>query len=254
MSLRNIKCTVAYDGTEYSGWQIQPKQRTVQGEVEDALQRMHRRRVRTKAAGRTDSGVHALGQCINFVTDIDSIPAERFAVALNSYLPRDITVTGSMRVDECFHSRYDAKAREYRYYIDTAPFCLPNRRLYCYPLKRMPEVGRLNRYAEKIIGTYDFSGFALPSDESGSKVRRIYSACFYPENGFIVFRIAGSGFLWRMVRIIVGTFLSLEYEKADESLVSEIISSKKRDRAADSAPAQGLFLHKVYYDEQRLPF
>jgi tRNA pseudouridine38-40 synthase len=157
-------------------------------------------------------------------------------------------------VDERFHSRYDAKAREYRYYIDTALFCLPNRRLYCYPLKRMPVIGRLNRYAEQIVGTYDFSGFALPSDESGSKVRSIFSACFYPENGFIVFRIAGSGFLWRMVRIIVGTFLSMESENADECLVSEILKSKKRDLVADSAPAQGLFLHKVYYDEQRLPF
>jgi tRNA pseudouridine38-40 synthase len=245
---RNIRVTLAYDGTDFFGWQIQARGRTVQGELERSLERMHKHRVQVFAAGRTDSGVHANGQVVNFFTDIDSIPAEEFHKALNSYLPPDIRALDSRHVEDRFHARYDARAREYRYRFWTRPVTDPMLRRYVWRLPRVPDIARLNRMAAVVVGSHDFSTFAVPRDASPSRVKDMYSAAFYPEPPYLVFRIAGRSFLWRMVRSLVGTMIELEARGADEDEMRRILEAKDRKLAGATAPACGLFLHRVIYD------
>ncbi|WP_455382205.1 tRNA pseudouridine(38-40) synthase TruA [Salinispira pacifica] len=249
MGRRNIRVTLAYDGTGFQGWQVQAAGRTVQGELLTALERMHRHPVQLHAAGRTDSGVHAVGQVANFITDIDSIPAERVALALNSLLPQDVRVVDSREVAERFHARYDARRRTYRYYLLTAAVGAPHQRLYSFRLLTQPDVVRLNRLAARFVGIHDFSTFCAPTESSPSKVREVYGASFHVEGGHTVFTISANGFLWRMVRSIVGTLIELESRGAGEEAVSALIDSRDRSRAGTTAPPQGLFLYRVDYDE-----
>ncbi|AEJ62133.1 tRNA pseudouridine synthase A [Spirochaeta thermophila DSM 6578] len=248
MGQRNIKVVLAYDGTDFVGWQRQPNGRSVQGVVEDALARMHKHPVHVHAAGRTDSGVHAVGQCINFITDIDSLPVEKFALALNSFLPRDVKALQAEEVPPDFHARYSAVRREYRYYVFSSPSPYPHLRRYSLWVNRLPDVRLLNAYASCIVGEHDFSSFCSPSDPSPSKVRLIHTASWFPEGARLVFRIVGNAFLWRMVRALVGTMLDLEKQKADPEMMWKILEARDRSAASDSAPAWGLFLHEVQYE------
>jgi len=252
MSLRNIRMTLAYDGTDFYGFQVQKRGRTVQGEVESALAVMHRRQVRITAAGRTDSGVHANGQCINFYTDIDSISGARFTVALNSNLPPDIAATESEVVDDSFHARYDAVARVYKYYLLPSSVPVPRFRRYAYRLVAQPDVARLNRMAACLVGEHDFTALASAGEEGGSMTRVVHQAAFYPEGPFLVFRIAANGFLWKMVRSALGTILTMQ--DRGEDAFREVISARDRALAGPTAPPWGLFLHKVIYDEKESRF
>ncbi len=145
MGERNISVTLAYDGTDFSGWQIQRSQRTVQGVLEDVLKSMHGRRVPVTGAGRTDSGVHAHGQVANFVTDIASIPAEKYKEALNSNLPLDLRVIRSRVVDRDFDARRSARERIYKYYLYISSVGFPHYRRYCWRISRKPDIAYLNR-------------------------------------------------------------------------------------------------------------
>ncbi|MEW5815572.1 MAG: tRNA pseudouridine(38-40) synthase TruA [Spirochaetota bacterium] len=249
MGLRNIRIMVAYDGTDFQGWQVQKNGRTVQGVLEEALQRMHGHPVRVYCAGRTDSGVHAVGQVINFLTDIDSIPEAKYYAALNSYLPKDVRVLRSEKAVDNFHSRYNALSRTYRYYIFTGRVCLPQYRNYCYHIKKKVDITLLNRMAAYLVGEHDFTTFSIPSDESPSRVRNIKSAIFFPEGQFLIFEISGSSFLWKMVRSLVGTMLELEKEKAEPQRIKALLDAKDWKLAGSKVPAKGLFLYAVEYDE-----
>ena len=249
MGERNMRVTLAYDGTHFSGWQSQAIGRTVQGVLEGALARMHGHPVRVIAAGRTDAGVHAVGQVANFVSDIGSIPEQRMALALNRLLPHDLRVSESREASAAFHARFDARLRTYRYYLLTAPVGVPHLRLYSYRLLEQPDVKRLNRLAAALLGTHDFTTFAAPGDPSRSKVREVHSAEFHVEGSFTVFTISANGFLWRMVRSLVGTLLELSSAGACPRTLSELIDARDRSLAGTTAPAQGLFLHRVDYDE-----
>ena len=253
---RNIRMTLSYDGSDFCGWQIQSNGRTVQGVLEAALERMHKHRVPVLAAGRTDSGVHANGQVINFFTDIDSINAGAFYTALNSYLPPDVKALSSCMVCDDFHARYDARIRVYRYQLYPSQVMPPVFRKYSWRIRRTPDVPRLNRLASVLVGTHDFSTFVVPRDQSPSRVKDIYSASFFPDSPFIVFKIAGRSFLWRMVRSLVGTLVELESQGADADDLERILESRDRTRAGATAPACGLFLHKVIYkgEEGRFAF
>lgn len=246
---RNIKLVVAYDGTDFCGWQVQKNDRTVQGEIEAALRQIHSADIRLTGSGRTDSGVHADGQTANFYTETD-IPAEKFLYALNSLLSQDVRILRSSEVNENFHSRFDAKIRVYRYYIKTGGSCLPRYSRYCWRIREIPEVKILNRIAAPLSGIHDFTTFAAAGDPSESKVRQLYSAAFTMEGGFIVFKIAGNAFLWRMVRSIVGTTLALANEGAGAAEMKKILESMDRGAAGVTAPPHGLFLDRVLYDEQ----
>ena len=246
MSNRNLKAVVAYDGTDFCGWQIQNRERTVQGVIEQALLKLHDYPIRVRVAGRTDSGVHARGQVINFVTD-SSIPDNRFYKAMNSRLPRDVRVLSTVAEADEFHARYSAKRRIYKYYILQAEYSDPFSRRFCLTVKRDLDIRLLNKYASKLIGVHDFTTFAAKGDQSESRVRALYSAGFYFEGRFIVFRIEGNAFLWKMVRSITGTILELAAEGRPPEYLSDILKLRDREYAGTTAPAKGLTLHRVIY-------
>ncbi len=244
---RNIKLTIAYDGTEYCGWQIQNNETTVQGTIEKALSVIHKKDIRLTGSGRTDSGVHARGQVANFHTDLKSIPEENFAHALNSLLPRDIRIMKSEEADLKFHSRYDAVERIYRYYISSASLPFPWQNSYCHYVRERLDLKKLNSIVSPLTGIHDFTAFSAPMEEGVSMTREIYSASFYSETPYIVFKISGSAFLRKMVRSITGTVLDL-YSKGDNGeRMKEILESCDRSLAGPTAPARGLFLYKVCY-------
>ncbi len=247
--MRNIRATVAYDGTDFYGWQVQAEGRTVQGVVMDALERMHRREVKVTAAGRTDSGVHADGQIINFRTDIDSIPAHDFFVALNSYLPRDVQALDSREVDDEFHARYSAQRRVYRYAWTCARAVRPALRHRVTRLKHRPSIARLNELARPLLGAHDFSTFTLPTEPSENRTRRVDSISFVPRGELVVMEIAANAFLWRMVRSIAGTLIELDKIGAEPVEVESRLAACDHSAAGPSAPAGGLVLHRVDYPQ-----
>jgi tRNA pseudouridine38-40 synthase len=252
MPSRNLKLTIAYDGTDFYGWQVQRTGRTVQGVIQDALLRMHGVPVTIYAAGRTDSGVHADGQVINFRTTIDSIPDDEYHVALNANLPRDVRAISSMEVPESFHARYSATRRVYRYFSTFSNVIHPRDRTFAVRLRHHPNVQRLNRLAAPLVGTHDFTTFTLPRDTSRSKVREIFNAGFYPTGGQLVFEISATGFLWRMVRSIVGTLLELDRKGVDPSEMVRRLAARNRTEVGPCAPSQGLVLHYVEYPDEQL--
>ena len=246
--VRNIRLTIAYDGTEFSGWQVQNNARTVQGDIEEALRRMHGHPVRIQGAGRTDSGVHASGQVGNFFSDLDSIEASRWHIALNSYLPPDVRALASREAAEEFNAKNSARKRVYRYFLYTASVGLPHLRLYCWKIRWRPDLRVLNALASVFLGEHDFTTFAAAGDASRSKVRRVDTACFFPEGPFICFKVAASSFVWKMVRSMLGTILEYGQKALPPAALADALKARDRSQAGMSAPARGLFLERVIYD------
>ena len=242
-----MRMTVAYDGSGFLGWQVQAAGRTVQGEVMEALRRMHDRDVTVYAAGRTDSGVHADGQVISFRTDIDSIPAKSFHVALNSYLPGDVRALCSAEVDDEFHARYTALRRIYRYFWSCSPSVPPHVRRRATRLKHRPDIRRLNELARPILGEHDYSTFTPPSEPSKSRVRVVDQIAFFPLGELVVMQIGANAFLWRMVRSIAGTLIELDKLACEPVEVEERLNACDHAAAGPSSPAAGLVLHRVDY-------
>ena len=257
--MRNILLTVSYDGTDFCGWQRQDAgdkknvSRTVQGEIEIALEKIHKVPVTLYGSGRTDSGVHAVAQAANFLSPVDSIPADRYQLALNSYLPQDIRITASVEVPEDFNSRFSATSRVYRYYICPSNILANNTRFTWYP-GFVPDVDRLNSYCKCLKGELDCASFAASGDASLSTFRYIENAHFFKQTSFpdgnelIVFEIEANAFLWKMVRTITGTLLALDKAKAPEDAFEKILKAKDRKAAGATAPARGLFLYKINFD------
>ena len=252
MAERNIRLTLAYDGTDFYGWQVQQSGRTVQGVMQAALERMHGHAVRIVGAGRTDSGVHATGQVANFITDIGSIPPQRFREAVNSLLPRDIRVLASAEAGPRFHARRSARHRVYRYYLSCAPVLLPHMRNYCHWVRRVPDIRVLNGMASLLVGEHDFTAFSAEGDKNVSKVRTVSVSSFHAESGMLVYTIAANSFLWKMVRTIVGTFLELGEQGGGAEGLARVLESADRGTAGGTAPARGLFLERVVYDAETL--
>lgn len=243
---RTILLGIQYDGTEFSGWQIQPHQRSVQGEIEKALQKLHGTRVPLLTAGRTDAGVHAAGQAGSFRTTMDSLPAERFAAALNSMLPQDVRIQRSREVPDDFHATHHAVERSYRYYLYAGRFADPLLSRYRLRIPHLPDIRRLNRMAALLVGTHDFSGLASRK-EGQTTTRTVYQAAFCPDAHGIYFAITGNGFLWKMVRTIVGTLLELAEAPDGEVRLQRILTGGDRTLAGKTAPPHGLVLYRVRY-------
>lgn len=247
-ALQKLKCTVAYDGSRFYGYQVQPGRRTVQREIETALMKMHKgKKIRITASGRTDRGVHALGQVIHFESPL-KIPEDNWTRALNSLCPEDIRIRRTEVVPHAFHARYDVKKKEYRYRLLTRQEPDLFRRLYTMHEARSLDLEAMNRAASWIVGTHDFSCFSASDTEVKDKVRTIYHLDIRPSGADeMVIRIIGSGFLYQMVRIITGTLLDIGIHKRPAEDIKVILDGKDRRLASSTAPACGLVLWSVTY-------
>lgn len=252
--MRNILLNISYDGSAFCGWQKQLKngaetQRTVQGELEKALSKLHKHPVQTNGSGRTDSGVHAFGQAVNFFTDIKTIKENQFLPALNSILPHDIRVMNASSVHKTFHARFNALSRTYRYFICCSSTIYAHETPYCWHTGRYPDIEKLNCMAKFLHGETDCTAFSAAGDQSKSKSRYIKNAVFFMQGNRLVFEISANAFLWKMVRAIVGTLIQFEKENTAAEKFKEIIEKKDRGLAGITAPAKGLFLWSVEYPE-----
>lgn len=248
---RRMKATIAYDGTNFSGYQVQPQQRTVQEEIEKVLTVMHKSDeiVHVTASGRTDARVHATGQVLHFDTTL-SIPLDRYAHALNVQLPRDIRVLNVEEVASDFHARFSVHGKRYRYIWSCESVQNPFRRFYATPTNGVkPDVSAMEEAAQYILGTHDFSAFCAANTGVKDKVRTVEAIEFEWHGEELHMTIAGSGFLYNMVRIIAGTLWEVGTGKRISTELEGIVASMDRSKAGKTAPAQGLYLEKVYYPE-----
>jgi tRNA pseudouridine synthase A len=251
-SLQNILLTISYDGTDFCGWQKQTKAgnetyRTVQGEIEAALQKLLKRKTELVGSGRTDSGVHAAGQIANFSSTIKNMEAENYIQALNSMLPKDVRIVNAEKVALNFNARFSSKSRTYRYFCNTQEFTLAHLTRYTWNIRYMPHLLTLNKMAQILQGEIDFTTFAASGDMSLRKSRYVEKAFFFMQNEMLIFEITANAFLWRMVRSLVGTMIELEKKGGTEREFAEILHACDRKKAGFTAPAQGLFLWKVSY-------
>lgn len=244
--MRNILLSLSFDGTNYCGWQIQPNGDTVQQRIQDACSLITGENVTVTGCSRTDSGVHANNFCCTFRT-VKEMSCEKMIYALNGNLPDDIAIKSCREVPESFHPRYDCTKKEYIYRIWNSRIKNPFEYTHSLQYKRQLDAELLNEAAKKFIGTHDFKGFCSAGSSVQSTVRTIYDASVTRYGDMVVFTVCGNGFLYNMVRIMVGTLLMIAEGKTDKNDFEEIILSGDREKAGITVPAKGLFLNKVYY-------
>lgn len=243
--MRNLKLTIQYDGTKYCGWQKQPNASGIQGTIEYAIYEITKEKVNITGSGRTDAGVHALGQVANFKTK-SRIPANRLPDALNAKLPKDISIIDCQEVSEDFHSRYSATGKIYRYLIYNKPYRSPLYKDISYHVRYDLDIQKMRSEAKSLVGTHEFKGFMSSGSSVKDTVRTIHNITIEESGDLIALEVEGNGFLYNMVRIIVGTLVDIGRGRIDKSM-EEIIASKDRGEAGHTAPAHGLFLKKVHY-------
>ncbi|MBM7542811.1 tRNA pseudouridine(38-40) synthase TruA [Amphibacillus cookii] len=243
--------TVSYDGTAYAGYQVQPNQTTIQSTIEAALRQIHKgKSVKIVASGRTDAGVHAIGQTFHFDSHL-AIPPANWKKALNAVLPNDIVIKNVMTVTDDFHARYDVCQKTYRYVVLNAEDLDPFTRNYSYHIKRHLDIEAINKACSYLLGEHDFTAFcAANHNVKGSMVREIYQACCVKEANLVTFTFSGNGFLYNMVRIIVGTLIEVGLGERTIDAFRNVIESLDRSYAGKTAPAQGLYLQEVQYKEK----
>lgn len=248
--MERLKCTINYDGSRFSGFQIQPKKRTVQGELEKALMKMHKgKHIRIQASGRTDTGVHALGQAIHFDSPYD-IPVLNWRQALNTLLPNDLYVKEVVAVPSTFHARYDAVEKEYRYYVwhEEEPDVFKRNYAYHFPYKL--DIAAIQNACTYLEGTHDFTTLSsAKATTKGSKERTLYQVSCIKQGSEIEFIIRGNGFLYNMVRIIVGVLLDIGQGRRKPSDIESLLAQKDRQLVGETIPSQGLYLWRVKYAE-----
>ena len=245
----NYKITLEYDGSKYSGWQIQQNtSATIQQKVEEALTKINQSKVSIIGAGRTDAGVHAAGQTANFFLDVD-IPANKVPLALNSELPDDIICKKAEKVNADFHSRYNARGKKYRYRILNSNFNSVFVRNFVYNVHKKLDLKLMQRAARTFEGSHDFAALCAAGSSVESTVRNIYSLELYAvDNGEIWIDVIGNGFLYNMIRILAGTLIETGLKKRALPELKNILQSCDRNNAGFTAPAQGLTLMEVFYD------
>lgn len=257
---KNVLIKIEYDGSGFKGWQIQPEGRTVQGEIEHVLRFIAGEDVHIHGTSRTDAGVHALGQCASF-TWTSHMPIEKLGMVMNKRFgagglgrngaPGDIRIREVREMPAEFHARYDCKGKTYRYVIDRSGDIF--RRKHAYLFSEELDIDGMKKAANRIVGTHDFKCF----ESSGgtpreTTVRTIYALDILKDGDRIIVEITGDGFLYNMVRIIVGTLIEVGTGKRPEVEISDIIESGSRINAGFTAPPQGLYLKEIYFDEQEL--
>jgi len=246
MSERNIKLILEYDGTNYAGWQYQKNAITIQQTVEEAVESLTGAHSSVLAAGRTDRGVHAIGQVVSFKTK-SKIPIERWPAAMNAVLPPDIRVKSSQNMPIAFHARFDAKGKRYKYFIWNASYAsalLRNRTLHISTLLNVSAMQEASRY---LIGKHDFSSFQASGSAVRDAVREVWSTDVGRSGDIVSFSISGDGFLYNMVRIMVGTLIDVGIGKITADDMQAILDAHDRRKAGKTVAPQGLYLMEVYY-------
>lgn len=245
--MRNLLLTISYDGSAYHGWQVQKNAVTVQEVFQKALNKLLQEETDIKGCSRTDSGVHANMYCVSFKTD-RQIPAENIITGLNTYLPKDIAVSDCREVGADFHARYSVVSKKYVYKIYNGkirdPFLLRYAYHYRYPI----DAAYLNSEAQAFVGTHDFSAFCSARSDVEDTVRTVYSAGVERQGDTVLFSVEADGFLYNMVRIMVGTLLFVSEGKIPAGGLADVIESGNRRKAGKTAPPQGLYLDQVSYD------
>jgi tRNA pseudouridine38-40 synthase len=249
--MRNLKLLLAYDGTEFSGWQIQPQAATIQGALASAIGRVTGENVLPQGSGRTDAGVHALGQVATFLTQ-SSIPSANLVTALNDVLPAAIRVLEAVEVHAEFHARKSARAKTYSYTMFRGAICPPFRARYVWHYPYPLDEAKMQQVAACIVGEHDFTSFAAVDPERGreeqvSNVRKIFCSNWQRQADELIYTVRGSGFLHHMVRNLVGTFVLAGKGNLNPSDVPRILEARARSTAGATAPAGGLCLLSVEY-------
>ncbi|MBQ9928352.1 MAG: tRNA pseudouridine(38-40) synthase TruA [Lachnospiraceae bacterium] len=246
--MKRVLLVVAYDGTAYNGWQLQPGAATIEGELNSALSRLLCEEIRVIGASRTDSGVHALCNIAVFDTNA-RIPAEKISYALNQRLPEDIRIQKSMEVASDFHPRHCNSKKTYEYRILNREFSFPTRRLYAHFTYVPLDAELMRRGAAYLIGEHDFKSFCATAAVVETTVRTITDVQVERINEEIVIRVSGTGFLYNMVRIIAGTLMEVGRGNYPPEKVQEILEAKDRQAAGPTAPACGLTLVKYEFED-----
>ena len=249
MPMRNIMLTIEYDGTNYSGWQYQYNAPSVQEEIEKALKKLTGEGIRINGAGRTDAKVHARGQVANFYTHA-TIPPERFSKALNSLLPDEISIVASQEVTADFHARYSAIGKRYVYQIYLGKNRSPLLRNYSLHVSYDVDLGIMKEASKLLLGTHDFAGFMSSGSSVQNTTRTIHSIEFELLNNSLWIAFEGNGFLYNMVRIIVGTLLKIGRGSMEPEKLSRMLKEKDRSVGGPTAQPQGLYLEKVLYSNK----
>lgn len=246
--MKRLKATIAYDGSGFAGYQVQPESRTVQFELMKVLETIHKGKlVQVVASGRTDAKVHATGQVIHFDTDL-SIPISGWLKALNVLLPEDIRVYSIEEVDRSFHARYHTSGKTYRYKWDRSQIISPFTRSLLVHVKQPLDVEAMRNASQAIIGTHDFSSFCAANTAVVDKVRTVRRLDFEEHGNELHMVIEGTGFLYNMVRIIAGTLAEVGMGRRKAEELEKIVAAADRDVAGITAPAHGLYLENVMYE------
>lgn len=245
-----IKLVIEYDGTAYSGWQRQDRDPSVQQTIEEALETLTREKIVVHSAGRTDAGVHALGQTAHFDTN-SRIPPDKYSFALNSILPPDIRIMKSCEVEAEFHARFDAKVKHYRYVIYNDPHASATLRNLSMHVPLPLDIEKMRQGAVYLVGEHDFAAFTTAQVTVKSTVRRVFDVEISRQGSQVCIDVYGSGFLYNMVRIIAGTLIYVGIGKLKADDVKCILESRDRRLAGITARPQGLFLVEVRYEEKK---
>jgi tRNA pseudouridine38-40 synthase len=244
--MKNIKLTLEFDGSRYVGWQKQKNGISVQQKINEAVVKLTGENCHVTGCSRTDAGVHARNYVCNFKTESE-IPVDKIRLALNNILPEDIVALKSEEVQENFHARYNAKSKIYIYTICNRKVPLALGRQYAYSFRKKLNLDKMVQASSYLIGKHDFSAFKNSNSKVISNVRTIFDISIFSEENNIWISVTGDGFLYNMVRVIVGTLLNVGLEKIETVEVFNILESRDRKRAGSTAPALGLCLEEVYY-------
>lgn len=243
----NIALRLAYDGTNYHGWQVQKNGASVQQTLETALERLLKQKIHVSGVGRTDAGVHARRYVASFKADC-TVPLERLPLALNSFLPPDIAVSAAAAVPDDFDARFDCTRKEYVYYIFPSALRDPFRERYTFPCHYPLDLARMQAAADRFVGRQDFAAVRSQGTPVKSTVRTIFWCRIEQPDGLIGIRVCGDGFLYNMVRAIAGTLVYVGGGKLSPENISAILASGDREQAGPTLPARGLFLNRLWYE------
>lgn len=245
--MKRVKLIVAYDGTNYCGWQIQPNGVTIEQKLNEALSALLGEEIQVTGASRTDAGVHSLGNVCIFDTNT-RMPAEKISFALNQRLPEDIVVQDSCEVSDSFHPRFSKSKKTYEYRILNRTFRMPTRRLDTYFFYYPLDVDAMQRAAQYLVGEHDFKSFSSIHAQAQTSIRTIYSCQVKKEEDILSIRVTGNGFLYNMVRIIAGTLVKVGSGDILPEQIPEILEACDRSKAGPTAPAHGLTMIGLEYE------